>query len=100
MFYKVQARFIESKSEEFLQKLTDGTIQKQKPDGQEIVDSMHRATIDKSGLINWTEVCYCPKPLKHERATIYDDYFTDMKTEVTENHENFEGESFIKSIAP
>jgi len=100
MLYKVQARFIEGKAEEFYKKLADGTIEEQRPDGPEIVASMHRATIDESGLINWTELCYCPTPLKHERATVYDNYFTDMKTEVTDKHEEFEGDSFMESISP
>jgi hypothetical protein len=37
MIYKVQARYIEKKAGEFFQKLTDGTIASQQPDGQEIV---------------------------------------------------------------
>tara|TARA_Y100000310_G_C20590886_1_gene767912 strand:+ start:303 stop:605 length:303 start_codon:yes stop_codon:yes gene_type:complete len=99
MLYKVQARFIKDKGKEFYQKLTDGTIEKQRPDGSEIVASMNRAKIDPTGLVKWTETCYCPSPLYHERSTIYDNYFTDMKTEVVENHEDFEGDSFMKSIS-
>jgi len=99
MIYKVQAKFNQSKAKEFYQKLTDGTIEKQRPDGQEIVASMKRATIDSSGLINWTELCYCPTPLQHERATVYDKYFTEMKTEIIDNHENFEGYPFMESIS-
>lgn len=100
MLYKVQARFIKDKAKEFFQKLTDGTIEKQQPDGPEIVASMKRATIDPSGLIRWTELCYCPTPLMHERATIYDDFFTDIETEITDKHEVFEGDSFMESISP
>jgi hypothetical protein len=33
MIYSVKARFIEEKMGEFYRKLTDGTIQNQKPDG-------------------------------------------------------------------
>jgi len=40
MIYSVKDRFVEDKMAEFYQKLTDGTIQNQKPDGQEIVNSM------------------------------------------------------------
>ena len=45
MIYSVTARYIEKKMEEFYQKLTDGTIQNQKPDGYEIVNSMKQAKI-------------------------------------------------------
>ncbi len=50
---------------EFYQKLTDGTIQNQKPDGQEIVNSMKRAKITAPKIIQWAEMCFCPTPLKH-----------------------------------
>jgi len=100
MLYKVQARLIKGKSKEFYQKLTDGTIKKQRPDGKEIVASMKKAKIDSTGLVKWTETCYCPTPLMHERATAYDKFFTDMKTEVTDKHEDFEGDSFMESISP
>ncbi len=33
MIYKVVAKFDKNKTKEFYEKLTDGTIQKQKPDG-------------------------------------------------------------------
>ena len=52
MIYSVKARYIEEKIEEFYQKLTDGTIQNQKPDGQEIINSMKRAKITESNVIN------------------------------------------------
>lgn len=35
VFYSIKAQFIEEKLGEFYQKLTDGTISNQKPDGQE-----------------------------------------------------------------
>ena len=81
MIYKVRANLIESKASEFLRKLQDGTIQSQPPDGAEIVDSMKKATVDADGVVNWTETCYCPTPLAHERATWLDKYFDDMETE-------------------
>jgi len=99
MLYKVQARFIKAKAKEFRQELTDGTIENQRPDGSEIITSMKRATIDDEGNVNWTEMCFCPTPLYHERATIYDKFFTDMKTEVVDDHEEFEGYSFMDSIS-
>ena len=39
MIYKVQARYIEDKTGDFFQKLTDGTITSQQPDGEEIVST-------------------------------------------------------------
>ena len=37
MIYKVKAKFNFDKAKEFHKKLTDGTIQKQKPDGPEML---------------------------------------------------------------
>ena len=99
MIYKVKAKFNYDKAKEFHQKLTDGTIEKQKPDGYEIVNAMNRATIDDDGYVNWTELCYCPSPLMHERATVYDKFFTDMETEEIKDYKTFEGKSFMKHIS-
>ena len=99
MIYKVQARIKQSKANEFNQLLTGGSLEAQAPDGPEILASMDRATIDSSGLVRWTETCYCPTPLRHERATVYDKYFSDLQTEETTNHERFEGEPFLNHIS-
>ena len=56
MIYAVKARYIEEKMAKFYQKLTDGTIQNQKPDGQEIINSMKRAKIIETEIIdNYSE---------------------------------------------
>ncbi len=99
MIYIVQGRINESKAKEFYQLLTGGSLEDQAPDGPEILASMDRATMDSSGLVSWTELCYCSPPLKHERGTVYDEYFSDLQTEEITGHEKFEGESFMKHIS-
>ena len=94
MIYKVKARYIEDKAGEFFQKLTDGTIASQQPDGQEIVSSMKKAKIVREGIIEWFETCYCDTPLKHERETVYDFYLTDITTELVDAKGEIKGESF------
>jgi hypothetical protein len=98
MYYTVQARLIPDTAAEFLCKLTDGTIENQKPDGKEIVASMQRAVIDEEGVVRWSEVCYCPTPLQHERATVYDDHFTDIETEEVNDYVEFEGEALMTRL--
>ena len=98
MIYLVNARFKTHTSSEFLEKLTDGTIASQKPDGQEIVASMNRARVDESGVVRWSELCYCSTPLAHERATVYDQHFTDLETEVAEAHVEFDGQPFMEYL--
>ena len=95
VFYSVKAQFIEEKLGEFYQKLTDGTIANQKPDGYEIVDSMKRAKITATKTIQWSEMCFCPTPLKHEQTTVYDHYLTNFETTVIDDYVEFEGESFF-----
>jgi len=91
MIYSVKARYMEKKMGEFYQKLTDGTIQNQKPDGHEIVNSMKRAKITKPNVIQWSEMCFCSTPLKHERETVYNNFLTDLETNAIDDYVEYEG---------
>lgn len=96
MIYKARARFREDLLGEFLRKLTDGTICNQKPDGMEILASMQRARVTDDGVVEWSEKCFCPTPLAHERETVYDRYLTDIETSEVEGYVDFEGEPFME----
>ncbi len=95
MIYSIRAKFSTENMKEFFQKLTDGTIENQKPDGAEILSSMKRAKITEPGVIQWSEMCFCPTPLKHERQTVYDKFLSDMKINVIDDYAEFGGESFF-----
>jgi hypothetical protein len=99
MIYKVKANVIEDRIGELYRKLTDGTIAKQRPDGNEIVASMKRAVLTEPGVVEWYEMCLCPSPLYHERKTQYDFYFTDMTTEEAEDYGVVEGDSLWSYMA-
>ena len=99
VFYSVKAKFIENKMGKVYQKLTDGTIKNQKPDGEEIISSMKRAKITEPNVIQWSEMCFCPTPLKHERETIYDNYLTDMETIQIDDYVEYAGEFFMDFLA-
>ncbi len=99
MIYTVKARYIEDRLNEFYERLTDGTILNQKPDGKEIVDAMHRAKITSPGVIEWSEKCFCPTPLKHECETVYDHYLTNIETEISDTYVDFDGESFMNLLS-
>jgi len=94
MIYKVQAKFIQERLGEFYEKLTDGTIKSQRPDGEEMVNSMKRAKLTEAGIVEWYEMCFCQTPLKHERETHYDFYFLEIETEIVKEYGEIEGESF------
>ena len=95
MIYSVRAQYIPERLAEFYSRLKDGSIRNQEPDGQEICESMTRARVTKPGVVQWTEICFCPTPLEHERKTVYDRYFTDFNAVVTTEHKEFEGDSFL-----
>jgi len=99
VIYSVKARYIEEKMGEFYQKLTDGSIQNQKPDGQEIFNSMNSAKITEPKTIQWSEMCFCSTPLKHERATVYQHFLTHIETEVVDDYVEYEGELFMDFLA-
>ena len=95
MLYRVEAKFHNDLLKEFFTKLTDGTIENQKPDGLEIIASMKRAKLKDNNCLEWYERCFCATPLKHERETIYDTYLYDFQTTlVDEIKEDIEGNSF------
>ena len=94
MNYKVRATFVDEKLSKFYEELTDGTVQNQKPDGAEIVASMQRAMITSPGTVEWYETCYCPTPLAHERATVYDRFLADIETAPLDQLAEIDGKSF------
>lgn len=99
MIYKVKARLIDAEAGEFYRKLTDGTIASQRPDGEEIVESMQRAVLIAPSVAEWFETCYCATPLEHERQTQYDRYFTDFSTEEVDDYGEVSGESLWSYLA-
>jgi hypothetical protein len=99
MIYRVKARVIDDTIGEFYCKLADGTVAKQRPDGEEIVASMKRGVLTGPGVAEWYEKCFCPTPLQHERQTQYDFYFTEMTTTEAEGYGEIKGASLWDYIA-
>ena len=60
---------------------------------------MGRARIGLDGTVRWTETCFCTTPLKHERETVLDRYFTDIETDLIEEPIEFDGKPLIDSLA-
>lgn len=99
MLYAVSARLIAGRAAEFHERLTDGSIAAQRPDGSEIVAAMGRARIADDGVARWTETCFCSPPLKHERETVLDRYFTDMEIEPVDAPKAFDGAPLMRRLA-
>ena len=98
MLYAVSAKLITDRAGEFFTRLTDGSIAAQRPDGQEIVAAMGRARIGADGTVRWTETCYCPTPLKHERETVLDRFFTDIETDLIVGPVTVQGEPLMERL--
>ena len=94
MLYRVRANIIQDRMQKFFKKLTDGTIEQKEPDGPEIVASMRRAKLTSPGIIEWSETCYCPTPLAHERETVYDHFLSKIEMEKISSRPEIQGESF------
>ena len=98
MFYRVTARLKKGMAGSLKQALFDDTIRHQKPDGQEIVDSMERAIVSHDGVVEWSEVCYCDPPLQHERHTVFDRYFDEISIEPVDSYQQHTGNSVVKRV--
>ena len=98
MIYRVTARFKTDMAAELRRRLDDGSIAAQQPDGQEIVDSLHRAVVSEAGDVRWSETCYCSTPLAHERATVLDRFFDDIVTQPIDNYQDDDGRPFLEYL--
>ena len=54
---------------------------------------MRRAVINRD-IVEWLETCFCSPPLRHERATVYDQFFSDMEIGPVDSTAPPMGESF------
>ena len=98
VIYRVTARFRNDTATELRRRLDDGSIAAQQPDGQEIIDSLHRAIITPAGDVQWSEMCFCDPPLTHERATILDHHFDAITTEAIKDYERYDGQPFMEHL--
>ena len=99
MIYSVRARLIDEQAAELHRNLNNGLISQGRPDGDEIAASMERARITDDGYVRWTETCFCPTPLQHEREVQLDRYFSEIETALIQAHKIFEGSPLITHLA-
>ncbi|HEX4920027.1 MAG TPA: hypothetical protein VFV92_04730 [Candidatus Bathyarchaeia archaeon] len=97
MLYNVRARPRTTELQRFWTLLTDGTIGSQEPDGLEIIASMKRAVLNWD-MVHWSETCFCNPPLKHERTTVYDQFFSDIEVQPKTGPEKLRGEQFWRYL--
>jgi hypothetical protein len=99
MIYHVTARLIEKNAGRLLARLADGSIGAQRPDGAEIVAALARAVVNEAGEVEWSETCYCPTPLAHERETVLDDHFEALTAREIDAPGDYAGRPFMAYLA-
>jgi len=97
MMYRVKARVIEEKLDDYFKLLASGKVETMGVDGPYIVNAMKEAKITAPGIIEWHELCYCSTPLKHERSIVYDEFLTDLTTQPVKKVGKIEGDPFWKT---
>ncbi len=93
MISHVIATFKEETAVRLKAKIADGSIQRQHPDGAEIMASMARAVLTDDGRVQLTETCYCQTPLWHERTSVLDAHFDDISATPVPHHLSLKGDS-------
>ena len=67
MRYLVKARVKSGKEKALAKAIKEGTLGQGSIAGDEYLDDMERARLQKDGTAVWVEVCYCATPLQEER---------------------------------
>jgi hypothetical protein len=60
---------------------------------------MNRAVLTEERTVLWGMVCHCQTLLFHKRATVFDEHFEDLETEVIEDYQDYEGCPFMEHLA-
>jgi hypothetical protein len=121
--YLVKAKLKGAKAESLLGSINDGTLGKGSIAGDEYMQNMDEARLNKDGVATWVETCFCDPPLAEERP-YWEEYFEFLSVKDAHSrrncrHENGtepwacgdcnctqrlddrlqrEGESFLKSL--
>ena len=67
MRYLVKARVKSGKEKALAKAIKEGTLGQGSIAGDEYLDDMEQARLQKDGTAVWVEVCYCAAPLQEER---------------------------------
>jgi hypothetical protein len=67
MRYLVKARVKSGKEKALAKAIKEGTLGQGSIAGDEYLDDMEHARLQKDGTAIWIEVCYCATPLQEER---------------------------------
>jgi hypothetical protein len=87
MRYLVKAKLIQSKKDELLQEITNGTLGTGSVAFGEYVKNMRHARVLDDGTICWIEVCFCSTPLNEEKP-YWEKYFGNIEIENAQDPRN------------
>ena len=80
-YYLVRAKPHTELLPELRQRLDRGEIEKMRPFGGALHESLENARLAEEGWMVWEEEDYCRQPLAQERAAVLDSYFTELSVE-------------------
>ena len=80
-YYLVRARPQSHLLPQLRRQLDSGEIEKMRPFGTSLHESLEGARVADGGWTVWEEEDYCHPPLAQERAAVLDTYFTDLSVE-------------------
>jgi len=88
-YYLVRAKPHTELLPELRQRLDRGEIEKMRPFGGALHESLENARLAEEGWMVWEEEDYCRPPLAQERAAVLDAYFADLSVEAVREGEGW-----------
>jgi hypothetical protein len=94
--YLVKAKLRVDKARELIEALESCELASGEVYEEEVQRALLEARVE-SGIVTWTETCYCPTPLEAERSVL-EVYFEDIKTEPLAGEPSLEGVPFLEHL--
>jgi hypothetical protein len=92
MRYLVKARMKSGKEKALAKAIQAGTLGQGSIAGDEYLDDMEHARLQKDGTAVWVEVCYCPTPLQEERP-YWEEFFQLLEVKDAHSRRNCRNEN-------
>ncbi|HSG44098.1 MAG TPA: hypothetical protein VLA72_13160 [Anaerolineales bacterium] len=97
-YYLVTAKPIRSKMNDLRKWLDSGEIRAMRPFGKNLQIGLDNARWQSEGIAIWEEEDYCIPPLAQERASVLDEYFTDLEVQHVKKGEGWKQIEALKKI--
>jgi hypothetical protein len=99
-YYLVQGRVEEKSEGDLKDKVRHQAFLSLKPFGKALSFGLENARIDEKGAWLWEEEDYCNPPLKQEREAVFDQYFSNIKTQKVAEGEGWKKIKHLPRVFP